>query len=336
MSYLRRASLLAPALALPALLGACPPEPAAPPEWELVHTGLPGALLSVWGTASDDVWVVGADAGEGPTVLRYDGEAWTRHATGTSGHLWWVSGAGDSVWMSGDGGQIVRHDRKDMSFEAMKAPSEERLYGIFPFADDDVWTCGSDDANTAGVIYHYDGDVWAPPTDLPAGLMDGFACFKVWGPSPDELWFVGYGGAVLHYAGGAWERIDLPGGRPLFTVHGRGDRVVAVGGLVSGYTVELTAGSARDVTPKTAFPQMAGVWVGESATVAAGIEGAVWERAGDGEWQEMPDAPGIPLEYHSVYVDPDGGIWAVGGRVYTNLRDGVLSHYGQPVSSDIF
>jgi hypothetical protein len=58
----------------------------------------------------------------------------------------------------------------------------------------------------------------------------------------------------------------------------------------------------------------------------------VWERGADGTWVADEAAPTTPLEYHAVYVDPEGGIWAVGGRIYTGtLSDGLLTHYGAPL-----
>ncbi|WP_434423734.1 hypothetical protein [Nannocystis pusilla] len=314
------------------LLSACPHPSPAEGTWEIVEKGLPGALMSVWGSSPEDVWVVGADAGDGPAVKHWDGAAWTELDAGSPGHLWWVSGRGDGVWMAGDGGRILRYDRKDMSFKSWTAPSPERLYGVFPLAEDDVWACGSNEQNTAGVIWRYDGAAWAAPADLTPELTEGFACFKVWGSRADDLWFVGYGGVVLHYKGGTWSRIELPSDRPLFTVHGAGGDVYAVGGAVSGYIVELRDDGARDVTPKGEVPQLAGVYASESATVAVGLEGAVWERGDDGVWTAIEAAPTTPLEYHAVYVDPADEIWAVGGRIYTgNLSDGLLTHYGAPL-----
>ena len=40
-------------------------------RWSVVDTGLPAALISIWGTGSDDIWAVGADTrdGTGPLVL---------------------------------------------------------------------------------------------------------------------------------------------------------------------------------------------------------------------------------------------------------------------------
>src|SRR5690606_15027734 len=88
-----RAHFAAFALVL-GLTTACSPEPDPEPEpgWALVFENLDPALLSVWGSAHDDVWTVGADAGDGPMVLHFDGTDWTRLATNQSGNLWWVAG----------------------------------------------------------------------------------------------------------------------------------------------------------------------------------------------------------------------------------------------------
>ncbi|MFY0534982.1 hypothetical protein [Nannocystis pusilla] len=147
-------------------LSACPHPSPEEGTWEIVEKGLPGALMSVWGSSPEDVWVVGADAGDGPAVKHWNGATWTELDAGSPGHLWWVSGRGDGVWMAGDGGRILRYDREDMSFESWTAPSPERLYGVFPLAEDDVWACGSNEQNTAGVIWRYDGAAWAAPADL--------------------------------------------------------------------------------------------------------------------------------------------------------------------------
>ena len=55
------------------LLSGCPGPEQPPPTWSIVSSGLDEALLSISGTAADDVWAVGADQGRGPLVLHYDG-----------------------------------------------------------------------------------------------------------------------------------------------------------------------------------------------------------------------------------------------------------------------
>jgi len=320
-------------------LAACEPGPTTPAgEWTVPFKALDGALLSVWGTGSDDVWSVGADVGDGPTVLHYDGAAWTRHPTGATGTLWWVAGHGDGVWMSGEAGLVLRYDIPSNTFEPHPTPTPERLYGIIPFSDTDVWTVGAADNGLGGVVYRWDGSDWSVPDGLTAELTADLGFFKIWGPSADDLWIVGDGGAALHRSGGAWERLEVAGGgTKLFTVHGRGDVVIGVGGAFQGLIVELAPGTVTDVTPpisEAEVMQLNGVYVGAKATIAVGAQGTVWQRDDAGKWSQDADAPETPRDYHSVYVDPDGGLWAVGGTLLSDPpTDGVLAHFGQPLKS---
>src|SRR6187455_116804 len=62
------------------------------PRWQIVLEELPGALISVSGTAPDDVWFAGSapDDGSGALVLHYDGDRFERMTPGVEGDLWWV------------------------------------------------------------------------------------------------------------------------------------------------------------------------------------------------------------------------------------------------------
>src|SRR5258706_6636130 len=61
-----------------------------PQEWAWVEHSQAAALLGVHGTAADDVWLTGADDGQGPLLFHWDGKAWRRQATGVRRALWWV------------------------------------------------------------------------------------------------------------------------------------------------------------------------------------------------------------------------------------------------------
>src|SRR5688572_1205303 len=59
-------------------------------DWSLVVESPSAALLSVSGTSADDVWMVGADGGDGPLVLHWEGTGWQRVQSAARGDLWWV------------------------------------------------------------------------------------------------------------------------------------------------------------------------------------------------------------------------------------------------------
>lgn len=306
-------------------------------RWEVVFDDLDGALLSVWGGAPNDVWVVGSDPGDGigPYVLHFDGQTWERMETGETGDLWWVSGTESSVWFAGAGGLVLRYDRADESFETMTTPTTAQLFGIFPAADGDVWAVGGELATQTGVVWRYQGNTWEAVADVPLDAAESGLFFKVWGRSATDLWIVGLGGVALHRQADGWTVVEDIAER-LLTVHGGDDTVLAVGGLVDGFVIDFSAGDVVDVSPPDG-PQFNGVWVtGAEAAIAVGREGSIWRyRAGD--WSEEGGAPNTSWDYHAVFVDSGGGIWAVGGFVLAPpLHSGMLVHWGPPLPDTDF
>ena len=158
--------------------------------WQLVfdqdylskHVGIPGALLSVWGTSEHDVWMVGGPQEVTPTspatILNWDGTSWHRLILPkVLGTFWWVtgvSGQSDVLWLAGKDGLAVRYDHTKSQFTRQLIPSTTQLWGMLALAENDVWAVGGEAAQChdnlpCGVIWHYDGSTWTTPKDLPAG-----------------------------------------------------------------------------------------------------------------------------------------------------------------------
>lgn len=316
-------------------LAACEPGPnEEEARWEHVFTDLPAALLGVWGFGPDDVWVVGADAGNGPEVRNYRGASWRVHATGQRGTLWWVSGRSpDRVWMAGEAGLVLRYDRGVDRFTRVEGvPSSVTLYGIFETPDGLVWAVGGN-AQGGRVFSLPAGGTAFVEEALPEGAATG-RFFKVWGRSSTDLWVVGVGGDILYRDGAGWRVFASPGGARLTTVHGNATLAVAVGGLTEGRVVALDQG-VTDASPPD-VPPLNGVWVqADGTTVVVGAAGSVYERRGT-VWRAPSGVPESLDDYHAVYVDPDGGVWAVGGFLLVEpQRRGMLLHYGPPVGRTI-
>lgn len=316
-------------------------------DLQVILQDLPGALLSVAGTSSSDIYAVGSDPRDdkGPLVLHYDGGAWQRLETGAEGDLWWISVTpiDGSFYMAGDGGLILEYDLTTRQFRRYETPGDALLFGIWGPAENDLWAVG-DDKDGGGVIWHFDGDEWTvvdltgirgeagpAPRGLPVG--DGVpALNKVWGPRGDEVYAVGQGGVVLRFDGERWMDVPSPTTRPLFTVHGNDTLVAATGGFFSdNVIIELDDGSFV-VRPASGAPQLNGVFIAPDGSGAAvGKDRAIALRTG-GVWELHDSVEREDREYHAVWIDDEGGIWAVGGEL-SLLEEGLLSHSGGRIVS---
>jgi len=306
-----------------------PPTPAG----QVVGEGLSASLYSAWGTSASDVYMVGADDGTGPLVLHYDGVDWTRLETGTTGDLWWVWGDGqDSVWIAGEGGRVVRYTVSTGTFEEEVVTGDNiTLFGIWGSGPDDLWTVGGDtNSGAGGTVVHYDGADWTAAADLPAEASGGLV-YKVWGSSGDDLWMVGTNALLMHSDGAGTWRVDPPpiyASNPLFTVAGCGSEVVAVGGYGNAAIARNEGSGWVDDSPPAAdvAPGFNGVVVDCTyGTYGVGNNGAIWKR--DGAWAPTGETPLTLLDFHGVWVDPDGGVWAVGGKLSAQ-NDGFVAYDG--------
>ncbi len=303
-------------------------------RWSVVAEGLDEALLAVHGTSSTDVWAVGADRGQGPLVLRYDGQAWTRLETGTQGDLWWVHAVPEGpVFLAGGNGTVLRYEDGVFTREATPGVAAHTVYGMWARAADDVYAVGSV-AGRDGFIWRYDGQAWRN-VDLPAttelgptGSLPGF--FKVWGDD-DETFVVGGHGRMFRLGDdGSLERVgEGATSSTLFTVHSAGGPFVAVGGASGGVIVEGEHTTVVEATPQ-GCPLLQGVCVTEDGQgYATGFQGTIYRRDGPGQWSEVDHGLELAVEsLHAVWIDDRGGVWSVGGNVVTSrLNEGALVHY---------
>ena len=348
-----------PPTAAPTVTGT-PPTPTPPPTGGLptvtpVHTpwpvrpvgfvlqNLPAALLSISGTSANDVYAVGADPhdGMGPFVLHYSGGFWRRLNTGASSNLWWISVTpiDGAFYMTGENGLVLRYQPATGMFEQLQTPGTETIYGVWGSDAQHIWAVGGDPANpsSGGVVWEFNGTDWKVDDDIakliPAGLP---TLFKVWGRSSSDVWVAGNLGVVFHFDGIRWlqQNVDLggtdPQDLPLFTIHGNAAEVVASGGLVNGVIYELINNTFEDrATP--GMPEMNGIFLRPDGSGAAvGVGGAVAFRSPNG-WQLQQPGLDTPFDFHATWIDPDGGVWAVGGDLSVSLNQGILA-YGGPAA----
>jgi len=305
--------------------------------WSRVLDVPRAALLSVHGTASDDVWVVGADDGSGPQVQHWDGARWKAFASGSQGNLWWVHTAPDgTTYLAGSDGTVLR--RVGGRFEPLPTPASNGLtvYGLWAASGDSLYAVGAAEGGTAGFLWHFDGNDFRElelPATEDAGEPPGL--FKVWGRDADEVWVVGSQGMVLcGNADAGFRRVPSGTTATLFTVHAAAGRVVMVGGDAGGALLEVEGDELVDHTPDLA-PLLQGVTVADDGTAwAVGLGGSLYRSGAAGEPFEPVD-PGLDVGavrvLHGVWSDERGQVWSAGGNVFSGRLDGgLVLRYGSP------
>ncbi len=313
---------------LAAVLLACDDAPDEPAPVELalesVVTELDPIVLSVWGSADDDVWFAGGTLAPGGRYLaHYDGVALEAVEVPEGAALWWVWGTdAEHVWAAGDRGGLIA--RRDGAWVAERVPTDEKavLWGVWGSSPTDLWAVGGTFRNDGprGLVLRSTGDgTWTRLED-PA-LPDDANLYKVWGSGPDDVHIVGELGVALHYDGTALTRVDTDLTNLLFTVHGTpGGPVVAVGGLAEAAILEWDGAAWQD-TGVRGDAGLAGVFVrpGGSA-LAVGNGGAAWRRSAAGEWStaSFPSLDLGRLTLHAVWAAHN--TWVVGGDLQRQHR----------------
>jgi len=239
--------------------------------------------------------------------------------------------------MGGGGGMVLRYDGEH--FERMKTPGLGRhtVYGVWGTDAENFYAVGSA-AGRNGFIWHYQKGAFEKetvPQDVPrmaGGELPGF--YKVFGLG-DEVWVVGAAGTILHRKGAAaFTVVPTTTKDSIFTIHGTGDRLVAVGGAGNGVLFDGPKGVFKNASPPGAG-LIQGIFTSDKGDWASGERGLIFSRA-------TPSAPfklvdhGLTLppasSLHSIFADSSGGVWSAGGNVLTPALDnGMLVHFGDKV-----
>jgi hypothetical protein len=235
--------------------------------------GLTG-LISEWGnlvtgTAADDVWVLG-----GPHALHYDGQDFTRTASGTDKRLRAAHAVTKTLAFAvGDGGTVVKWDGS--TWAPFASGTIDDLGAVWAFAADDVWIAGTN-------AYHWNGTGWT----------SGGACVAFWGDTPSDFFCVRGGVALAKWQGGKWVDVGPINVSPIRGMWGTGPKDVVV--------------LARDVTyhyDGTAFA-VAASRGGISYTDGAAHTAGLWGGSASAYWAVGPRIAGAPAD--------DGGTSATG------------------------
>ncbi|MFQ5490748.1 MAG: hypothetical protein ACE5GE_08515 [Phycisphaerae bacterium] len=279
-----------------------------------------GFLSSVWGSAPDDVYIVGGQP-DRAQAYHFDGTGWSAMNLPQVPLLIWVFGVSpDAVFAVGEQGTALFFDGTDWQITETGTSSD--LFGVWGSAVDDVWAVGGDVAAGPMVILHYDGRAWQPVT-LPELDRESTALLKVWGSSARHVFAVGQSGVILGYDGLEWSQVPSGTGQDLITLWGTGpDHIVAVGGRSNGVLAVFDGAgwSSQSVAP---LPGLNGVFLDNpTQAVVVGLIGTA-ASINLSTFEVTPQVTPTVQTLHAVWGDGSGTFYAVGGSSTAQPYTGV-------------
>jgi hypothetical protein len=213
--------------------------------WQVVPTPTDPSqfVMGIDGVAATDFWAVGGFTAVPPTILHWDGTAWTTPSVqNVIGGLYGVDvvSANDAWAVGTQGGNLVMHwDGTTWSVVSTPSPQGDSasLHGVSASSSSDVWAVGYT-GSYVGWIIHWDGTRWSlvPSPTYP----NGESFLSVYASAPDDAWAVGEGDPsnekpiIIHWDGTSWQDVPLPkvsGGGLLHSVDGSGPNDIWAVGL---------------------------------------------------------------------------------------------------------
>ncbi len=183
------------------------------------------SLNAVWGSGSDNVWVVGSSG----VAYYWDGAAWNSSATGSTSDFFGVWGT-DATDLWAVGGAAGQYGQGDVAgtilfyngtvWTAQASGTTEILRGVWGDGSGDIWAVGD-----AGTILRWTSGWTSVPDSLTTGNL-----YAVWGTSAANVYAVGDGGAILHFNGSGWAKENSGTSAGLGAIWGSGPDDIWVGG----------------------------------------------------------------------------------------------------------
>lgn len=329
---LRRGAYVAACLSVAALVGCggepLPPEPEPEPKpgpkisvgrW-VQESGVPaqGILYDVWASSASDLWV----AGEGGTVLRYDGSSWLTVMTGTIAPFFAITGTSASdVWAGGyDLLHYANGVRSKVDWIPPARPFTWWINDIWAASPSEAWAVsgyfdGYPRSNSS--IHYFNGTKWS---EAPfSGQSSGRDLAGVWGSSRSSVWVVGservlqggppWQGKIWHYNGTAWSSVPIPQSGILYGIWGSSSSDVwAVGG---DGTILHYDGSNWSKVPSGTNAWLRDVWGASASNVWIVGDGGTILRYDGRSWVKMES--GTVQNLQGIWGTSASSVWVVGG-----------------------
>jgi len=264
--------------------------------WTNVTT--PGSnqyLDGVWGSATNDVYAVGA------VIFHSTGASsgWTKETDPTTSTLRAIWGSDKQhIWAVGDNGTVLFSTGNGTWTKQTSCTTSHGLYGVWGSSSTNVYAVGG-----AGTVCHYDGTRWSTATGLPAGLTTFLP--SIGGSGANDIWVVSTNGQLLHYTG-TWSLVTQPTGTSLSSVSaGTATAAAAVGadGTLLNYN-----GTSWTLSPQAGLP-IYGVWASDTNNIYASSVGTILHYDGNSWTSAYADAPD---QFNAISGTSSADVYAVG------------------------
>ena len=206
---------------------------------------------------------------------------------------------GQNFFFAGDGGTIIFYDGSD--FTVMPTPTNHALFGIHGTSMTDIWAVGGDNyghsATESGrsLILHYDGSNWTSQSPQPDFGDQYYSFTDVWCDGTGVVWAVSdYATRVARFSSGSWSYIDTGlslSNYGFYAIYGFSPTdIYAVGGCgqIIHYTGTWTKEREEGECLYNSFDLLYDVWGTDASNVfATGNFSQALKRNNNGTWTTL-------------------------------------------------
>lgn len=195
--------------------------PLALDDWSVPVRRIP--LRALWAASPTTLFA----AGDGGTLLRHDGTAWTVVPTGVTADFTDVWGtSATNLYLTTADGRVLRYDGASAAPVAgVQAPGP--MHAVWGTSASNVYAVGA-----GGLVYRFNGSAWQR-VRLPTRA----ALYDVWGSSASDVYVGGESGVIYRWDGTKWvPEKSSGGGRQILGLWGSGAgnvHAAGAGGLIT-------------------------------------------------------------------------------------------------------
>lgn len=292
--------------------------PSSDPEWTAIDIGPKTSLSGVWGSSSDDVFIVGGTSSDGE-IHHFDGNAWSAmEVPADVGLLSWSFGfSSNDVWSVGLRGAVVHYD--GTSWTEVSSNTDEDLWGVWGSSPNDIYIVGGNVFSGEVTILHWNGSEFEAE-ELPdeANPLRVRALFKVFGVG-GRVFAVGQNGLIVERTSEGWTRHSAGSGatEDFVSLWGTSaNNIVAVGGRTRPKISTWDGTSWTTFEASKNFGGLNAVYVSPLGEIlVGGAQGTVGELDRDAQDVVFRDSD-TTIDVHAIWVDPNGLAYAVGGTFF--------------------